>query len=82
MDWDDVLILYQASAGKTHFLNATSAFVLDLLGEAPSNLGAICEALSREVDDELTVDQVKQLRSHIQRLEELGLVARSAASIE
>ena len=82
VEWDDVRILFQLPAGKTHFLNATSAFVLDLLAEAPTGFRAMCKTLSQESGVDLSPSQVEQLAGHVQRLDQLGLIARSPARAE
>jgi PqqD family protein of HPr-rel-A system len=82
VEFDDVRILFQAQAGKCHFLNAISAFILDLLTEGPLCFQGMCAALSQELGAELTSEQITQLANHIQRLEALGLIARSRSISE
>jgi PqqD family protein of HPr-rel-A system len=79
VECDDVRILFQHVAGKTHFLNASSAFILDLLADAPLSFRGISDALSEELGAELTLEQSAQLTNHLRRLEALGLIARSSS---
>jgi PqqD family protein of HPr-rel-A system len=72
-------VLFQYPSGKTHFLNAASAFILDLLVDTPLAFQDICEALSEEFGGELTASQLAQLTNHLQRLEALGLIASCVA---
>ena len=76
LDLDDVRILFQYPAGKTHFLNQSSAFILDLLADAPLAFPGISDALSEELGAELTTSQITQLANHVERLKALGLIAR------
>jgi len=76
LDLDDVRVLFQYPAGKTHFLNASSAFILDLLAEAPVSFRGILDALSEELGVQPTTSQITQLGNHLERLEALGLIAQ------
>ena len=76
------LFLIQHSARKTHFLNPSSAFILDLLAEAPRTFRDISAALSHELGVELTAGEAAQLASHVQRLEALGLIERTLSCLE
>lgn len=74
---DNVSVVFQRSSGKTHFLNETSAFILDLLREAPSDFSILLDKLSHEVGAPLTDEQTAQLRNHLHRLDQLGLILRT-----
>jgi PqqD family protein of HPr-rel-A system len=82
VEMDDVRILFQAPAAKTHFINPTSAFILDLLAEAPAGFQALCQAVSGASGVELSKSQVEELARHVQRLDELGLITSSPADAE
>ncbi|MGD9597468.1 MAG: HPr-rel-A system PqqD family peptide chaperone [Steroidobacteraceae bacterium] len=75
-DWDDLAVLYHRPSGKTHFINAATAFLLEQFIAAPATLDAagraLAEAQGRAVDDELR----QGVAGMAQRLEELGLIAR------
>jgi PqqD family protein of HPr-rel-A system len=74
---DKVSVVFQRSSGKTHFLNETSAFILELLREAACDFSAICDRLMAEVGIPLSDNQLLQLRGHLERLDALGLIERS-----
>lgn len=76
MELDDVCVLFQYPAGKTHFLNVSSALILDLLADTSLAFQEISEALSEQLGGELTASQLAQLANHVRRLEALGLIAR------
>ncbi|MEZ5532039.1 MAG: HPr-rel-A system PqqD family peptide chaperone [Steroidobacteraceae bacterium] len=75
-DWDDLAVLYHRPSGKTHFINAPTAFLLEQFSAAPSTLDAVARALAeaqgRAIDDELR----EGVAGMAQRLEELGLIER------
>jgi PqqD family protein of HPr-rel-A system len=64
--------VFQKAANKTHFLNEASALILDLLAEGPARFSAILDMLSEDLDD----SQAARLMTHLDRLEQLGLVER------
>lgn len=75
-DWDDLSVLYHRPSGKTHFINASTAFLLECLAEAPAGVEsaamALAAAQSRVADDELR----SEVSDTLLRLEELGLIER------
>ncbi|HQX79853.1 MAG TPA: HPr-rel-A system PqqD family peptide chaperone [Steroidobacteraceae bacterium] len=73
-DWDELSVVYHRPSGKTHFVNASTAFLLEqLLGEpasVESAAQALAQAQDRPVDDALRDDVAGTLL----RLAELGLI--------
>lgn len=67
-------MIYHRPSGKTHFVNAAAAFLLDHLLEGPATVEAAAQALAaaqaRTADDPLRADVAGTLL----RLEELGLI--------
>ncbi len=75
-DWDDLAVLYHRPSGKTHFINAATAFLLEQFNAAPAPLDAASRALAEAqglaVDDGLR----EGVAGMAQRLGALGLIAR------
>ena len=74
--WGSGHVVYQASSGETHYLNATGASVLRRLGESPGSLEDVCrhiEAAEGLPADETFAGQVAAL---LARFDELGLISR------
>lgn len=74
---DGILIIFHSPSGKTHFLNSTSADIVDLLDWKSASFSEICDALSEGLATKLSPAQIQQIEHHIARLEALGLVERS-----
>lgn len=76
-DWDDLAVLFHRPSGKTHFVNAATAFLLEQFSDAPLTVEAAARALAdaqgRGVDDELGAS----VADTVQRLLELGLIERA-----
>ena len=77
-DWDDEpSVIYHRPSGKTHFVNASTAFLLEQFFEGSATLGsatrALAEALGRAADDDLRL----AVAGTLFRLEELGLIERA-----
>jgi PqqD family protein of HPr-rel-A system len=76
VEFEEILIVFHRASGKTHFLNATSACILDLLSDGSTSLSAIVEGLSFQFNAEFNSTISEQVGHHLQRLEALGLVER------
>jgi PqqD family protein of HPr-rel-A system len=76
-DWDASSVIYHRPSGKTHFINAATAFLLEQGLEQPATVEAaaraVAEARGVVVDDELRAD----VGDTLLRLEELGLIERA-----
>lgn len=77
--FDNATVIFHPPSHKTHFLNGTSALILDMLSEAPSSFEGFCERLKTELEVELDAEQRANFERHFQRLDELGLIQRLAA---
>ncbi|GMU68273.1 MAG: hypothetical protein AMXMBFR37_06060 [Steroidobacteraceae bacterium] len=76
-DWDDLAVLYHRPSGKTHFINASTAFLLEHLVDTPVGIEAATQALAAAqgaVADEALREEVA---ATLLRLEELGLIERA-----
>lgn len=78
--WDGGHAVYHRPSGKTHFVNAATALLLERILIHPTGLEAACVALAGSqhgadagIDDRFMRDVVATLL----RLEELGLVVRA-----
>lgn len=73
-DWDDLSVLYHRPSGKTHFLNASAAYLLEQLMDGPVTAESaalmLAAAQERAASDELRAD----VASTLLRLAELGLI--------
>jgi len=76
-DWDELSVIYHRPSGKTHFINATTAFLLEQGLDQPATVEsaarAVAQARDVPVDDELLAD----IDDTLLRLEELGLIERA-----
>jgi PqqD family protein of HPr-rel-A system len=77
--WDDEHVLYHRVSGLTHFLNSTSALLLQQVLIEPTEVEpaarAVADAMAVDMDDTL----VGAVASAILRFEELGLLERTSA---
>ena len=74
--WDNEYAVFHAPSGKTHFLNLSSALILQFLARAESDVRRVADEIGRHsgtpVDDAL-IQEVRQALLHFERL---GLVTR------
>ena len=74
--WGDEYVVFHAPSGKTHFLNASGALILQLLSRDESYVGLMAAEIglctATPVDDVL----MQQVQQTILRFEQLGLVSR------
>lgn len=76
-EWDDGILVYNASSGSTHVLNPISAKILKALAKYPAN---IIEALERITQDIGPSDGevLASIEKFVANLEELGLIEPSS----
>ena len=75
--WADLgndLVIFHRPSGKTHFLNASSAFLLDEVLKDPASTDDIVSAFTTESADEN--DKAAVIVEMLLHLERLGLVRR------
>jgi PqqD family protein of HPr-rel-A system len=76
-DWGDLSVLYHCPSGKTHFINASTAFLLEQGLDQPATVESAAQAVAEvrgvAADDELRAD----ISDTLLRLEELGLIERA-----
>ena len=76
VDWGHDHIAFHRPSGKTHFLNVASKHLItELLGE-PTGLTGIVTAFGVAEGDSEGPAQMDDMRSMLDRLEQLGLVDR------
>ena len=69
--WDDGIVVFQPTSGKTHVLNPLGALALDLLAEAPSTASELVERIAGATErprDEALEGQVRTLLTYLDRL--------------
>jgi len=75
-EWDDRYVLFHRASQKTHYLNQTSAIVLQCLAESPYTADALADALAEETGEPLSDSLRGDIAKLLQRLEIQGLVVR------
>lgn len=68
---DDELLLFDSLTWRTHLLNATAAELVRLIGESPSSVEDLVEALAPE-----NADFRQEVEGLLRALADLGLVER------
>ena len=69
-------IAFHRPSGKTHFLNASSKYLITELLCEPTNLAGIVEAFGVAEDDSERLAKTDEMHFMLERLEQLGLVER------
>ena len=75
--WEEQYIAYHRPSGKTHLLNASSAYLLKEVLVEPLDAESATRALSPADEEEIHDSRVKQVLSMLEHFEHLGLVARA-----
>lgn len=75
-EWDDRYVLFHRASQKTHYLNETSAIVLQCLAESPYTADTLADALAEETGEPLSDGLRGNIANLLQRLEIQGLVVR------
>lgn len=73
-------MVYHRPSGKTHFINAATALLLERILTEPTDLEGACTALVRSQrgpDAEIHDDFRRDVAATLLRLEDLGLVERT-----
>lgn len=73
-DWDDLGVIYHRASGKTHFINAATAFLLEELAARPLTVDAAAQALAAAQESALSDEFRAEVEGTLLRLEELGLI--------
>lgn len=74
--WDDIHIVFQHAAGKTHFLNAVSHLLLQRLGASPQDSQTAANDIAQELGFDADAEFVDQIEKTLTRLEQLGLISK------
>jgi PqqD family protein of HPr-rel-A system len=75
-EWDDRYVLFHLASQKTHYLNQTSAIVLQCLTESPYAAETLADTLSAESGEPLSEEFRKGIAELLQHLETQGLAVR------
>ena len=75
-EWDDRYVLFHRASQKTHYLNQTSAIVLQCLMESPYAAEMLADTLSAESGEPLSEEFRKSIAELLQHLETQGLAVR------
>ena len=75
-EWDDRYVLFHRASQKTHYLNQTSAIVLQCLAESPYTPDTLADTLSAESGEPLSNEFRKSIAKLLQHLETQGLAVR------
>jgi PqqD family protein of HPr-rel-A system len=76
-EWEERYVLFHRSSQKTHYLNQTSALVLQHLIESPHSVETLADSLAEE-SGEPTSDELRSNISRLlRRLETQGLAMRA-----
>lgn len=77
-DWDDRYVLYHRVSQKTHYLNETSAIILQYLVESPCSAERLAAILSEESGTPLSDELCINIAGLLRHLEIKGLAAQIA----
>lgn len=80
LTYEGTWIVFQRSAGKTHFLNETSARILDALEKSALSVPELGSLLTGKPADRVPRDDLRYLDAHLERLNALGLTRRCDAA--
>jgi PqqD family protein of HPr-rel-A system len=75
-EWDQRFVLFHRASQKTHYLNQTSAIVLQCLVESPHTADALADTLAQESGEPLSDELRSNIAGLLQRLETQGLAMR------
>ena len=75
-EWDDRYVLFHRASQKTHYLNETSAVVLQCVAESPYEADTLANTLAEESGEPLSEGLRRSISKLLQRLETQGLVVR------
>ena len=76
-EWDDRFVLFHRLSQKTHYLNATSAIVLQCLVESPYTAETLADTLARESGEPLSDELRSSIAGLLRRFETQGLAVRA-----
>jgi PqqD family protein of HPr-rel-A system len=81
-DWNDVYIVYQPSSTETHVFNETTAAVLQALEKSPLTITEVANRTAQALDLGFEDISDSDLSFAVARLEELGLIECSNATVQ
>jgi len=74
--WGDEYVVFHIPSGKTHFLNAAGALVLEILGRQDSDVAHLAAEIGRRASTAVDDTLMAQIQQSLVRYEQLGLVSR------
>ena len=72
--WEGEYIVYNATSGNTHLLNATAAQALKMLERKPASVADISNQLTSSAGLNADEEVLQQVEALVANLDELGLV--------
>lgn len=76
-DWDELSVIYHRPSGKTHFINASTAFLLEQGLDQPVTVESATRAVAEARDIMADAELLAEIGDTLLRLEELGLIERA-----
>ena len=76
VDWEDGIVAYHRPSGVTHFLNPSSRILIEDILREPKDVGQVAVALDVPGMPETDRPSLDDVRSMLERFEELGLIQR------
>lgn len=80
VQWDDQCVVYHRPSGQTHFINAATVGILDMLSSGAESADALVDRLSATNDSQDQAAVRKHVVSLLFRLDELGLIERVSSA--
>ena len=77
--WDGSFVLFHRPSGRTHFVNAATALLLQRVLASPRDAASASLELAAAQHSEHSPDFLRHVEDLLVRLEDLGLVTRVAA---
>ena len=74
--WDNEYAVFHAPSGKTHFLNVSSALILQFLSRESSDVGRVAAEIEVRTGSPVDDSLMQQVQQALLRFEQLGLVTR------
>jgi len=75
--FDSGAAVYHRPSGKTHFLNASSVAMLELLQVGPADAAEVCAAIGGSSAADPLAEHILQVSDVLRNFERVGLIQRS-----
>ncbi len=74
--WNNEYAVFHTPSGKTHFLNVSSALILQFLSRAESDVRRVADEIGLRTGTPVDDAFIRQIRQALLHFEQLGLVTR------